>query len=417
MPEWSNTMIRPLQLFVLPLILCLLPLRPLWASVLPQTPIANGGYILYQDGRIIEQFRAGEMFIPASTIKLLTSFAVLKTLGPDFRFTTQFFLDDHDILYVRGGGDPLLTTESLLAAIQELKHRGLRKVRGYVLDASAFTLEHALPDGSENSTNPYDVANSAIAVNFNSLAVIHAKDGRILPGEELTPLTPLATEIGKQLATGRHRVNIDAFPTRSSIPTPLRYSAELLHTLLSREGVQSDLIVRSGKVPPSLPLLYSHPSSESLVEMVRSCLHVSNNFLANQMLLTAGAAAYGLPATWEKARRLLNHIAHNRIGLSPLEIEVQEGSGLSRQTRITPIGMLKILWAFEPYRELLPQKGGALLKSGTMTNVYCYAGYIESEGGPLLFAMLLNQPKNTRKELLAHLQQQFGLPENSSTVR
>ena len=52
-----------------------------------------------------------------------------------------------------------------------------------------------------------------------------------------------------------------------------------------------------------------------------------------------------------------------------------------------------------------------------MANVYCYAGYIESEGGPLLFAMLLNQPKNTRKELLAHLQQQFGLPENSSTVR
>lgn len=401
-------MIRSLKLLYLPLLFVVLLSFPTHGAVLSQAPISNGGYILYQDGKIIEQFRAGELFIPASTIKLLTAYTVLKTLGPDFRFNTQFFLGDDNTLYIRGGGDPLLTTESLLAAIQELKKKGLSEVRGYVIDGSPFALEHPLPDGSENSENPYDVANSAIAVNFNSLALRKTKEGSILRGEDLTPLTPLADEIGTQLEAGRHRVNIGAFVTRSKIPVALRYTAELVHTLLVQEGVKSELIIRSGTVPRNLPIYYNHRSSEPLVEIVRSCLHVSNNFIANQMLLTAGAAKYGLPATWQKARQLLSHFAHNRMGISPLEIKVEEGSGLSRKTMITPIGLLKILRAFEPYQGLLPKRSGARLKSGTMTDVYCYAGYIDSDRGPLIFAMLLNQPQNTRKKLLKELESQFG---------
>jgi len=403
---------RSLQFSVLLLSLVPFLLIPRHAAgtILPHGRISNGGYILYQNGRIIEHLHPNDLFIPASTIKLLTAYSALKTLGPAYRFTTSFYLDANRVLYVRGGGDPVLTTESLAEAVKELKRRGITKITGYVLDDYQFALERPLPDGSENSMNPYDVANSGLAVNFNSISIVKTKNGTISSGEEQTPLTQLGREIGALLEPGRHRVNINAFPLRSSIPLPLRYTAELLHELLIREGIASEAVIRRGRVSGSAKLLYEHFSTSSLVDIVRSCLHVSNNFIANQLALTAGAHQYGYPATWTKARRMLTFYARNRMGMSPQELQVAEGSGLSRQTKVTPIGMLKILLAFEPYRDLLPEKHGAQMKSGTMTNVYCYAGYLDSPEGPLLFVMLLNQPANTRKLLLASLEKQFTVP-------
>lgn len=400
---------RYLLSFVL-LCLGLLPAISATGAILPREKIQNGGYILYRNGRVIEQHRSGELFIPASTIKLLTAYAALKILGPEYRFSTSFFLDADQVLYIRGGGDPVLTTESLTVAARELRQRGVVRVSAYVIDDSAFALEQSLPDGSENSSNPYDVANSALAVNFNSVAITREKDGAVTQGEELTPLTPLAMEIGRQLTPGRHRVNINAFPLRSATPLSLRYSAELLHALLLREGVASQAVIRQGAVPAGAKPVYTHVSQDSLREIVRSCLHVSNNFMANQLALATGAAQFGYPATWTKARRALNHVAWKRLGISAKDLQVTEGSGLSRQTRATPIAMLKLLLAFEPYRDLLPVKHGAQIKSGTMKDVYCYAGYLDTNDGSVLFVLLLNQPDNTRKLLLSSLEKRFAPP-------
>lgn len=390
--------------------------HPAFAAILPHDKISNGGYILVAGDRVIEQYRATEQFIPASTIKLLTAYTALKTLGPGYRFTTEFAIDDNQVLYVKGGGDPVLTTESLAEAAWALRQRGVTVINGYVLDDTAFALEHPLPDGSENSSNPYDVANSSLAVNFNSIALQTNKSGRILSGEETTPLTPLGREIGALLAPGKHRVNIDAFDLKAPLPLPLRYTAELLHELLKREGVVSRPAIRRGAAPPQARMVYSHRSPQDLAEIVRSCLHVSNNFIANQLALTAGAQLYGGPATWAKAQRALSHFAQARLGITARELQVIEGSGLSRQTRITPMAMVKLLRAFQPYRPLLPEKFGAQLKSGTMTDVYCYAGYLDSPDGAILFVLLLNQPENTRKELLTSLTDRF-VPANWSPIR
>lgn len=377
------------------------------AAILPRDKVKNGGYILFQNGQVLEQFHADQLFIPASTIKLLTAYTALKTLGDDFRFTTSFYIDTDRVLYIQGGGDPALTTESLTQAARELKMRGVTRISAYVLDGSAFELEQPFPDGSENSANPYDVTNSGLAVNFNSIAIVKKKDGSVTSAEEQTPLTPLGREIAGRLAPGRHRVNIDAFQLQSATPLSLRYSGELLHALLTREGVESQPLFRQGSIPRQARLIYRHSSLQTARELVTACLHVSNNFMANQLVLTAAAVHYGYPATWEKARRLLKLYAGERLGLSPDELQVMEGSGLSRKTRATPAALLKILQAFEPYRELLPEREGARLKSGSMENVSCYAGYMDTSEGALLFVMLLNQQENTRKELMARLRQSF----------
>ncbi len=399
---------------VITLICCLMMLfhTICFAQMLPKENIRNGGYIISNNGNIVEEFRSDDLFVPASTIKLLTALTALDILGEDFRFTTSFFVDSQQVLYIRGSGDPALTSEALAQIARELKKRGLLTVSAYVLDDSAFQLSHALPTGSANSSNPYDVPNSALAANFNSLAITKRKDGTLLSGEEQTPLTPLATTIGTKLPPGNHRVNIGSFhlPGKPETVSPtLRYTAELLHTFLVHEGVDSSLKISAGTIQNNSTPLYHYQSHLTVNDMVESCMKFSNNYIANQLALTAGARYYGYPATWDKARRLLKQYALTELNISEQDLSIEEGSGLSRNNRITPAAMLKVLNAFAPYRQLLPEKHGVLLKSGTLNAVYCYAGYIQHGEQTITFALLLNQPVNTRDSLLEYLKKSVRL--------
>lgn len=107
-------------LILLLLLLVFLPGTVL-SAILPHDKIQNGGYILFRNGNILEKYQADRLFIPASTIKLLTAFSALKTLGDNFRFITSFYLDSNHTLYIEGSGDPTLTTESLIEIAKELK--------------------------------------------------------------------------------------------------------------------------------------------------------------------------------------------------------------------------------------------------------------------------------------------------------
>ena len=82
-----------------------------------------------------------------------------------------------------------------------------------------------------------------------------------------------------------------------------------------------------------------------------------------------------------------------------------EGSGLDRAQLSTGIGMLRILEIFKPHAELLPNVNGVYRKSGTLTGVYNYAGYIPRSDGLYPFVILTNQSANNRDEILQVLRQ------------
>ena len=83
---------------------------------------------------------------PASTIKLLTTFAALDQLGPAYRWTTEIYADgtlQGDVLngnlVLKGYGDPRLTLENFWLMLRDLRARGVREIRGdLVLDRSYF---------------------------------------------------------------------------------------------------------------------------------------------------------------------------------------------------------------------------------------------------------------------------------------
>jgi D-alanyl-D-alanine carboxypeptidase/D-alanyl-D-alanine-endopeptidase (penicillin-binding protein 4) len=172
---------------------CLLIFAPAMAAGRAQELVSRGGYAVTTNVRLLESRALDTAFVPASTIKLVTGLAALAILGPDYRFTTTFFVEG-DTLYIRGSGDPGLTSATVAAIAADLARLGLAAVGDIALDADAFALS-GKADGTEDSANPYDTANSALAVNYNAVAITVAADGRISSGEAETPLLPIMTEI------------------------------------------------------------------------------------------------------------------------------------------------------------------------------------------------------------------------------
>src|SRR4051812_47721816 len=85
------------------------------------------------DGARVYAQGGDELLNIASNTKLFTTAAALGTLGPDYQFTTEFFVDSlkrgkAGTLSVRGKGDPSLTTERLYGIAGALYHAGLREV-------------------------------------------------------------------------------------------------------------------------------------------------------------------------------------------------------------------------------------------------------------------------------------------------
>ena len=136
---------------------------------------------------------------------------------------------------------------------------------------------------------------------------------------------------------------------------------------------------------------------------MRSCLKYSNNYIANQLFLACGAVVYGFPANWNKSRRLFRRYIKERMQLSTNEFYLVEGSGLSKKNLITPSGLLKAVELFRPYADLLNFTGNSYLKSGTLTDVFCYAGFLIHHDRYLPLVIMLNQQENNRDKLLTAL--------------
>ncbi|MCP3875810.1 MAG: peptidase S13, partial [Desulfobacteraceae bacterium] len=319
-----------------------------------------------------------------------------------------FFFFLHQNLYIQGKGDPFLVSEYIKEISQNLFKKGLSTIKTVILDTSFFTLSSP-PDGSQNSHNPYDVPNGALCVNFNSLPIAISELGTISSFESQTPHIPLMEEIGKQLTKGKHRVNVNGFKISSNLSNMNRYTGELFVAFLRESGISVDGHIVTGKVPDSAHLIHTSLSKKNITDLVSENLKYSNNFITNQLLLTCAVKSGIEHVTWAAASTLMKHFIIDETGIATEELYIAEGSGLSRNNRVTSLAMLKILNAFRPYAHLLPKKNGIILKSGTLKDTYCYVGYFISTSQLDPFVIFLNQKNNNRNQLLDLLAKEYRI--------
>ncbi len=372
-----------------------------------QKYISNGGYALSKNGQIVYSKNLKTTFIPASTIKLVTSLAAIEILGPDHRFKTRFYLDGQSNLYIQGFGDPLFVSEKIEKITEIIAEQGITEIHNIILDDSAFALKKKT-DGSENSTNPYDAQCTALGVNFNTLPLQVIHSAKVKSAEHQTPYLPIMGLIGKNLSTGYHRVNLNAFPDTGLIANTLLYSGQLFQALLEKQGIRVSGKIQHATVPTDIPLLLNYIADETVSNLVESCLSSSSNFMANQLYLAVGVKQFGLPATWEKSQKAINRFIQNSLKLTDTQIRMTEGSGLSSKNRISPEAMILVLRKFRPYIKLMPIKYGVKMKSGTLSKsgVFCYAGYFTDKSKNNPFVIMLNQHKNRRDQILKLLYHQ-----------
>jgi D-alanyl-D-alanine carboxypeptidase/D-alanyl-D-alanine-endopeptidase (penicillin-binding protein 4) len=334
------------------------------------------------DGQIIYGKNQIKKCVPASTLKILTALAAIHHLGTTYRFKTEFYQDSGQNLKVKGYGDPLLISEVWQEIAQALTPR-LRGFKDLVLDDTYFVHDIHIP-GVGSSTNPYDAPVGALCANFNTVFFKRADTGRIVSAEPQTPMTPLALEKVRMLApnTGRYTFSHDRHDAA-------RYAGELLVHFLKERGKVCQGEIRAGAVGPGDTLVYTYHSVFTLEQVLKDMFEFSNNFMANQILISLGARVHGPPGTLAKGVKVLSDYARQVLRLH--DIEIAEGSGISRKNRLSALGMLAVLRRFEPHRALLVREGRVFYKSGTLKGVKTRAGYIEGKSGNrYYFVIFLN---------------------------
>lgn len=371
-----------------------------------QALINNGAYAVAEtSGKITAGCNLDQSLVPASIIKIATVLTAMQVLGPSYRFHTGFYLDAKSNLYIKGFGDPALVSEEIILIATRLQALGLRSVATLFVDDSAFALEGPTP-GRANSNNPYDAPVAALAVNFNSIAIFKDKRGSIASGETQTPTLPLMHELARLgPAAGHMRLNICSDGAEAQ-GRSARYAGELFRALFQQAGIPVAKLGGSRTTPADAVLLYLHENSKNLEEISAALMHSSSNFMANLVFLQVGAKRKGFPATWQKARTVMQEELNILLGSEMAKsIRVVEGSGLSRENHTSVRVMLTLLQRFRPYRAVLRQQHGIARKSGTLTGVYNFAGYLPNGRA---YVIMLNQSKNTRDSVLARLQQHYG---------
>lgn len=361
-----------------------MPARADWAGRVEKLVGGGGAALAEADGTVLWSRGGDHFLIPASILKIATAAMALERLGPDYRFQTLFRVNPAGDLIISGRGDPLLISEEIDFITARLRAAGLTDVRRIIVDGTFFAAGQDIP-GRSGSRNPYDAFNGALSVNFNTVAVRVGASGRVRSAEPQTPLTPLAKAEAKASGRkGKLRLSLSDDPARC-----LLYAGQLFQAFLEAHGVEV-----AGPVDPfrtgddaGAKVILDHRSRFDLAGVVGKMMTFSNNFIANQVFLTLGAAVHGPPADMDKSRRVAAAWLA-RLGLAGARMV--EGSGLSRANRITPRQMLAVLADFAPHRHLLKAEGRLAAKTGTLRGVQTYAGYIDPQSdNPGLFVVML----------------------------
>ncbi len=388
------------------------------------------------DNIVLYERNAQLLFTPASNQKLFTSAAALHLLGPLFRITTVAGFDSAaGKIFLRGGGDPLLSTSDLDSLASTL--RGLLPPGGswtLVGDASRFDSLYWGPGWMwDDAADPSGMGISALSVNGNTVEV--SVRGGPAPGSppEVTVIPPtgfvqvmnravVSDSVVRELTIARplqHPSNVilvdgELLPGQQVSVTltvfePDRYTLTLFAEALSRVGIRCSAAVMDtmpGSVRPAAAV------SRRLDSVVTFMNTVSDNLSAECLVKLMGAESAGTPGTWQSGIRAVKNFLAS-IGIDTARITLVDGSGFSRYNLTNAETIVRLLVAMAHDQEAgrsfmasLPVAGEAgtlsrrmrrtaaahLLKAktGTMTGVSSLSGYTTgADGEPLAFSIMM----------------------------
>ena len=373
---------------------------------------------------------------PASVMKLITTYAGLSLLGPDFIWRNRVYADGpikdgvlQGNLIVRGSGDPKLVIERLQDLMAQLNALGLRDVRGdIVLDRSVFEITPRTEAFDDEPLRPYNVSPDGLLLNFKALIYTFTPDastGQVAVRVE-PPLAdfdaPRSVPMGNgpcqdwrsQLRAdfsqahqvrfaGSYPASCGERPWPVAYPSPEVYGSKLIQAAWLANGNWLGGQVRYGNLSAKARLLLEAPSLP-LGEVIADINKFSNNVMAQQLFLTM-SSDMGAPGRFEASRLRVLQWWRQQFPAQD-EPVLDNGSGLSRTERSSAQALTALLQAASnsPYalafqnslsvagvdgtsarlRDRNPNSpviGQAWLKTGSLRDVASVAGYVQGQSG------------------------------------
>ncbi|MDM0075030.1 D-alanyl-D-alanine carboxypeptidase/D-alanyl-D-alanine-endopeptidase [Variovorax sp. J2P1-59] len=370
---------------------------------------------------------------PASIMKLVTTYAALDLLGPAFTWTTPVYVDGpvrngvlEGNLYIRGQGDPKLVLERLWLLLRRVQGLGIQSINGdIVLDRSAFEVADTDPSAFDGEgLRPYNAAPDALLINFKSVVMTFVPNRATqtaqvsfepaLAGVTSQATVPLSagecgdwrTTLAADFADPARLGFTGSFPAACgekvwpvAYADPRSYAARAVGGLWIEMGGRIRGVVRDGRVPAELKPAFELPSPP-LAEVIRDINKYSNNVMAQQLFLTLGLQQKKR-GTLDGARSTMRQWWNDRIGTGEGQPVFDNGSGLSREERISAAAlakMLQVAWRSPVMPELvsslpasgvdgtlrkrgLRSGGSAHLKTGTLRDAAGVAGFVHAASG------------------------------------
>ena len=113
-----------------------------------------------------------------------------------------------------------------------------------------------------------------------------------------------------------------------------------------------------------------------------------------------GQNIYGPPGTMDKGTRAALFFIRNVLEIK--EVDIAEGSGISRKNRISAAAFDRVLAEFQPYRYLLKRNHHEFYKTGTLAGINTRAGYLTKQNGNLFrYTVLVNTPGRSIDKIMA----------------
>lgn len=354
-------------------------------------PGYSGVIVEKLDGERVVESGSNLTYNPASNVKIATTYAVLKTFGPDYRFATSVWTDGaweestgtiHGNLYI-SGRDPVFGFEHAVAIAQELNRMGVRTVQGDLVVTDNFAMNY--------TTSP-------------------TTSGRVL----------FATLDAAKRSASANRVWQNFLINSGKL-------GQTATAAIPSVAFSGAVYVQS--MPSNAKLIFSHESAP-LREIVKTMMCYSNNFLSERLGdLVGGPFAVG-------------RIVQQNAGVQPAEFYIQTSSGLGIN-RVTPAAMMKLLRVLRndltryrmTFADVMPvagidkgtlegrfddfSEGSVVGKTGTLGQtdggVSALAGEINTRGGKLLFVIFnqrgsVSRFRSFQNNYVSTIQGQFGGP-------
>lgn len=382
---------------------------------------------------------------PASTLKVLTSVSAFELLGKDYTYKTSLFYDGvitgnvlNGDLLVKASGDPTLgswrwkntgqafVTGKIIASLQE---KNIKKINGYFLaDTKNWETNHT-PGGWtwEDIGNYYGAGAGPLNWHENQYDLILKPGSREGDSVKIVRTEPALRNavLYNELRTGKPGsgdqsviylpengmagyvrgtvpAGVEIFTIKGAVP-----EADFFFLKSIEEKIEGSAIEikgrtglgefadrkRSSLLKNNVPLLtlYSPP----LDSINYWFLKESVNLFGEAFVKTIAFEKKGFGAT-DSGLAIIRHFWSTR-GIEKSALKMMDGSGLSPANRITPHALVTVLqyakkqdW-FPSFNNALPVQNGIRMKSGYISGVRGYAGYVQSKGGEeYIFAFIIN---------------------------